>query len=271
MKPFKFSMSFALYAAMLGALVHLLERSSGTLERKARKIGNWMAAGFWVEIFFLDFQAMRGMQVHFNFRTVFDAVIYESVGAIAMATVVLHVLLVAVVLKKRAATPPVLLALKTGTAMLVASSFVGIFMAFPKTPEGYSGDVVGAHFIGTDVNHAVIPLIYWSAEGGDLRVSHFIGLHAFQLLPLAAMFFSRWVDRRMVWVLSAGYAGVFLISFFQALAGESLFRPSAATLAALGVTALGTAIGAFWARRNPSDPPAPPAPERASESVSANL
>jgi hypothetical protein len=264
-------MSFALYAAMLGALVHMLERASGSLERKARKLGNLMVVGFWFEILALDFQAMRGMQVHFNFRTVFDAVLYESVGAVAMGTVVIHVLLVAVVLKKRAAAPPVLLALKTGTAMLVASAFVGIFMAFPKTPEGYSGGVVGAHYVGTDIDHDVIPLIYWSAEGGDLRVSHFIGLHAFQLLPLIAVFFSRWVDRRMVWVLSAGYAGIFLISFFQAMAAESLFRPSTPTLVAVAVTVLGTVVGAVWARRNPSPPTAPPAPEQASEPVSANL
>ena len=271
MKPFKFSMSFALYAAMLGALVHLLERTSGSLERKVRKLGTWMAAGFWFEIAALDFQAFRGQQVHFNFRTIWDIIIYETVGAVAMATVVLHVLLVAVVVKKKAASSPVLLALKTGTALLVMSALVGIFMAQPKNGKGWSGDTIGGHSIGTDVDHDVIPLIYWSAEGGDLRVAHFIGLHGFQLLPLAALFLSRWVNRRMVWVLSAGYTSIFLISFFQALAGESLFSPSTPTLVAVALTVLGTAVGAVWAHRSRSTPPSPPASERATEPVSANL
>lgn len=151
------------------------------------------------------------------------------------------------------------------------SSMVGILMAQPKNGKGWSGDTIGGHYVGTDIDHDVIPLIFWSAEGGDLRVAHFIGLHGFQLLPLAALFFSRWVNRRMVWVLSAGYTSIFLISFFQALAAESLFRPGVLTLAAVALTVLGTAAGAVWARRAPTDPPSPPAQERAAEPVSANL
>lgn len=258
MKPLKFSVSFTLYAAMLGGLVHLLESASGSVERKVRVLGTWIAAALWYEIFFLDLQALRGTQVHFNFRSLFDAVIYESVGAVAMATVVLHVLLVAVVLRKRAARPPVLLALKLGTALLVASALVGVLMAFPLNGEGWSGDAVGGHFIGTDVDHDVVPGIYWSSEGGDLRVAHFIGLHAFQVLPLTALLFARWVDSRMVWVLSAGYTAVFAISLVQALAGESLFAPSPPTVAAAAATLAATAAGAVWAHRTRPTPPVPP-------------
>ncbi|MFJ9889813.1 hypothetical protein ACIQRW_28715 [Streptomyces sp. NPDC091287] len=271
-KPLKFSLSFIVYTAWLGALVHLLEKTSGSLERKARRFGNWIVVAVWAEMFFLDLQTIRGTTVHFNFRTIPDAVIFESVGAIATTLVVINLLLVAVVLKKRAAAPPVLLALKIGTWLLVASSLVGIYMAFPTEPGGWSNDVVGAHSVDADIDHDVTPVIFWAAEGGDLRVSHFIGLHAFQLLPLIAMFLSRWVDRRMVWVLGAGYTAVFLISLVQALAGEAPFEPSAPTLIAGGAVLVGTLAGVVWARRNPSDaPPISPAPERAAEPESVNL
>lgn len=267
MKPLKFSFSFIFYTAWLGALIHLLEKASGAFERKARKFGNYITFVIWVEIVFIDIQTMRGTISHYNFHTVIEAIAYESAGFLAMSMVVVSVLLAYLVIRKQAASEPVLLALKTGTWLLVLSALVGVFMAFPKVPGGWSNDVVGGHSIGADINHAVVPYIFWAAEGGDLRVPHFIGLHAFQLLPLVAMIFHRWVDRRVVWVLSAGYAGVFFISFFQAMAGEAPFDVSMPTVAALAVTALATALGLVWAKRTP---PVPPAPARTAEPVSAN-
>ncbi|ANZ41982.1 hypothetical protein BBK82_44675 [Lentzea guizhouensis] len=267
MKPLKFSFSFILYTAWLAALIHLLERASGAAERKARKFGNFIVFVVWVEMIFIDVQTLRGTTSHFNFRTIPEAVIYEVAGFLAMGMVAVNVLLVYLVIRRKAASEPVLLALKTGTWLLVASGLVGVFMAFPKVPGGWSNDVVGGHSIGADIDHAVVPYIFWAAEGGDLRVPHFIGLHAFQLLPLAAMIFHRWVNTRVVWVLSAGYTGVFLISFFQAMAGEAPFDVSTPTVVALAVTALATALGLVWALRTP---PVPPASERAAEPVSAH-
>jgi hypothetical protein len=42
--------------------------------------------------------------------------------------------------------------------------------------------------VGGDLTDATgLPFFHWSTTGGDLRVSHFIALHASQVVPFAAM------------------------------------------------------------------------------------
>ena len=59
----------------------------------------------------------------------------------------------------------------------------------------------------------------WSREHGDLRVPHFIGLHAMQVLPLFAWLLGR---NRPTLVVLAGtaYAGLYVILLMQALRGR---------------------------------------------------
>ena len=82
--------------------------------------------------------------------------------------------------------------------------------------------------------------------GGDLRIPHFIGMHALQLLPLLAIGLGwlgrRWApladDRtrlRLVWVASAVYAATIAVVTFQALGGQSIVHPGGVYLAS-GVT-----------------------------------
>jgi hypothetical protein len=108
--------------------------------------------------------------------------------------------------------------------------------------------LLGAHTVGAPDGGPGLPGTNWSLSHGDLRVPHFIGLHAMQVLPFAAIVLKRRrlpesARVRMVLVASASYAALFTIFLFQALGGESVVLPGAITATALALWAVGTAVG----------------------------
>ncbi|HEY7976533.1 MAG TPA: hypothetical protein VID72_14385, partial [Ktedonobacterales bacterium] len=97
-----------------------------------------------------------------------------------------------------------------------------------------------------------LPLLGWSTRGGDLRIPHFFGLHALQvLLALGWLLTTRrarsWLTTSqrlaLVWTAGLGYLSVIGIFTWQALRGQSIVAPDAATLAAFGLS-ISAVVGA---------------------------
>jgi hypothetical protein len=105
---------------------------------------------------------------------------------------------------------------------------LGLILTFALTlPAAGTLAALPGHFIGTPVTGAVVPIMGWSREVGDLRVAHFLAMHALHAVPLigvAAMGLSNLaLARGLVWAGALGYAALTAFTFVQALAGQPAF------------------------------------------------
>ncbi|SDD19838.1 hypothetical protein [Actinokineospora iranica] len=244
-KPLKFSVSFALYGLSWAWLVSLHPKPPRALNR----IAVVLVATSLIEMVIITGQVVRGTGSHFNSLTPFDSMLFQVMG-ITVAVLWVGTLLLALRLGARRLAPaPELLAIRLGMAIsLVGMLQAGLMVANVSGVDGFEG----GHSVGVPDGGPGMFLTGWSTIGGDLRVGHFIGLHALQLLPLAAMLLRGRADERssvrVVWSLGLGYAGLVALVTWQALRGQPLIAPDWITGTAFGVLAAAVAAGLASAR-----------------------
>lgn len=144
-----------------------------------------------------------------------------------------------------------------------AGMAVALFMFIPTPGQLATAEatgkqpIVGAHGVGVEDGGPGLPIVGWSTTGGDLRVPHFVGLHALQVLPLIGVliagFGPRWLrpDHRvaLVWTAGLGYLGLVLLLTWQALRGQPVVAPDAPTLGLLLVLVAAVFTSAFFVIR----------------------
>ncbi|WP_326569544.1 hypothetical protein VSH64_00370 [Amycolatopsis rhabdoformis] len=264
-KPFKFTVSIGLYALTLAWLLGLLTR----FRRTGWWLGTVFAVGISTDLALLVWQILiRDRPLHFNVETPGDVLIDNvlATGAFTAwaATAAVVVLLLFQKLPDRALAS----ALRWGTGFAVVGMGLALMMFSPTPPQealldaGVHPPMVGGHTVGLPDGGPGLPLLGWSTVGGDLRIPHFVGIHAIQALPLLALALaalarrypvlsSDLVRRRLVWTGAVGYAGLLALVTWQALRGQSIVRPDFWTLsAAAGLIAI-VAAGAALSLRSP--------------------
>ena len=261
-KPFKFSVSFVAYGLSLAWMLSLLDRG--------RKAGWWagtvVALSSLVEMVLITGQVVRGKRSHFNHQTPFDEAVFNAM-AVTVVVLWLGTLLVAILLSRaRIADRASAWAMRCGIVIALAGAATGFLMTQPAPGQRRgSSPIVGAHSVGVPDGGPGMPLTGWSTTGGDLRIPHFVGMHALQLLPLLLMAltvlaarprFGRLADERvrlrLVLIASGAYAAAFALVTWQALRGQPLIHPDGATLTAAGLIVGATAAGTYGALRAPT-------------------
>lgn len=256
-KPAKFAISISVYAFTFAWLLGFVEGHS----RLVRVIANVTVVSIIVEMSAIVTQAARGTTSHFNLSTPFNSFVWMSMGAFIVLVWTMNLLLAILLIRQRMTDRAFAWSLRLG----VLISFVGMAVAFlmvRPTPQqaaalsgGYGPRIVGAHTVGVADGSPGLPFLGWSTIGGDLRVGHFLGLHALQVLPFLGWLLSRprgvlaflsaslsTLDRlALVWTGGVAYLGLVAIAVWQAMRGQSVIRPDAATLTAIAALGAGVA------------------------------
>jgi len=218
-----------------------------------------------LEVAIIDIQAWRGITSHFNVATLLDATLFAVMGiAIALQTG-MSVAAAVAVWRERFADRALGWALRIGFVITIVGASSAGLMTSPTREQmadlrvTHRTAAVGGHTVGAPDGGPGLPAVGWSREHGDLRVPHFVGLHALQVLPLFALILGarRWPEAarvRLIVTAGASHAALFGILLWQALRGQSLVSPDSATLMALCMWAALTAAALVVAAASPSDP-----------------
>ena len=208
-KPFKFALSVAVFSWTMGWYTYNLIAPGPV------SVYTWaiiILLGF--DIVYIALQAGKGQLSHYNssspvysFLTImmaFAAVI------VTFWTGYIGILFFNVDLIRNLPDYYVL-SIRIGILLFVIFSFQGALMGSRLK-----------HTIGGPDGDPGLPVVNWSTKHGDLRIAHFIGIHALQVLPLLSWY----VFKNTIVTATTGllYALLAVLTVVRALQGKPLIR-----------------------------------------------
>lgn len=217
-KPLKFAIALALHFATLALLAQFLSPQNRQGRGFARLV-SWSVGFALFEIGYLSYQAARGRPSHFNFDTGFETGMYALMGVGATLLTVVPFVMGVWIRRQRDDDG-------SGTRLGV---LLGLLIAPVLTliVTGYMSSVVYSHSVGVAAGGDVgMPVVGWSRVTGDLRPSHFVALHALQIMPLAGAIADRVIPRHArvaVWGVAALLTFATFALFAQALLAQPLW------------------------------------------------
>jgi hypothetical protein len=250
-KALKFGLSLLIYAVTWAWLIGQLQR----FRRTAWWAGTVISVTLLLELGIIVLQVVRGHRSHFNNASPLDEALWSIMGTaivvLWLATLVAAVLLWFTPGADRART----LAIRAGSILSLVGLALGFLMTMPTEAQlAADSDILGAHTVGAGDGGPGIPILGWSIEHGDLRIPHFVGMHALQVIPIALLLIEA-ASRRiialrsirarvgLVWTVTGVLAASVALVTWQALRGQSIVSPDALTLGAGAAIALGGVIG----------------------------
>jgi len=207
-KPFKFFLSTFIFSWTIGWIL-------GDLSDQKHVVSySWMVVIILgLETLYIAFQAGKGQLSHFNTSTPLYGLLY-SLMALCITILTLWTAYIGILFFTSAHnTLPdyYLWGIRLGILMFVVFAFQGFLMGSRM-----------AHTVGGADGSNGIPVVNWSTKYGDLRIAHFLGMHALQLIPLVSFYILKNV--RLVILFAVIYFVFTTWQMLVALAGKPVFR-----------------------------------------------
>jgi hypothetical protein len=208
-KPMKFFFSVWIFCWTMAWLLYELQQPTTT-----NRYSLMVVIVMTIELVIITWQAANGRLSHFNVSKPLYASFFTIMG-IAISILTIWTLVIGFYFFDDSVKH-----LPTGYLWGIRLGIL-LFVVF-----SFEGGIMGAklqHTIGAADGSAGIPLLNWSKQYGDLRVAHFFGIHALQLLPLAGYYlFSE--SKTGIFVFTIVYACAVTYTLVQALKGIPLFK-----------------------------------------------
>jgi hypothetical protein len=206
-KPFKFAVSIGVFAWTIAWYCYYLSGFNTTPF-------NWtiiILLGF--ELFYIVFQAGKGQLSHFNVSTPIYSMLYSLMGLAATIVTLYTAYIGFLFFTQSFPNLPhyYVWSIRLGILIFVVFSFEGALMGARMN-----------HSVGSINDNSNWLILGWSKTVGDLRVSHFIGMHALQLLPLLSFYIFK--NTVATVIISLIYAFIATATLVQALKGKALIR-----------------------------------------------
>lgn len=214
-KPAKFFLSVAVFSLTMAWFFGYVRPERRRSRAMRATVGLLIAAASF-ELFYIVLQALRGQESHFNIATPAHILMYALMGVGAVLLVATTLPLAWEIARRPAK------GLAPDYAAAVVTGLVLTFLLGAGTGAYMSQNM--SHSVGADGGRLFF--FAWNRSGGDLRVAHFLGIHAQQAIPLLGFLVAPFAPRIRWAALIAGATGftaLTLALLAQAIAGRPLF------------------------------------------------
>lgn len=207
-KPFKFFLSVGVFACTMALYLAYLDN------QKQVTYYSWSFIVFLsIELLLIAIQAARGRKSHYNVDTPFDRVVFAVMG-LSIVVILLHTIFISTLFftqKQFQVSDEMILAIKLSLIVMI------IFML-----EGFVRISQFRHTIGAADGTSGITVLNWSRNHGDLRVAHFFGMHALQIIPALTLVLAN--TKSEVYVITILYFVLVSLTFVQAWQGKPFIK-----------------------------------------------
>ncbi len=206
MKPMKFAISFGIFTWTMAWFLYYLPQI-----RKVQKIKLTIITVMLIEQVIIIYQASRGELSHFNVSSIGNAVLFQIMGI----AILINTIMVFWAYRLFSSVESLSAGYKRGIRL-------GMLIFVVASLEGYLMAANLGHTVGAPDGQEGIFFLNWAKTYGDLRIFHFLGLHALQAVPLFAWFFAQ-DNVKTVNIFAAIYFILSLGTFWNALAGRGIW------------------------------------------------